>query len=486
MENNLSCCHTKCCSNNSNMYDLIIIGGGSAAFSAAIAASEQGKKILLINDGLPIGGTCVNVGCVPSKFLLRAAESVYRASHSPFQGIKTHAPEVDFKTLITQKKALVQTMRKKKYSDVADSIPGLTVLQGRAVFQDEYTVVVNNELYKADAFVIATGSTTNIPNIEGLEETGYLTNSTLFDMEEKPKSLTIFGAGYVGLEIATAYNRLGVKIRVIEFTDRVLRSQDSDISDTLQKSLTAEGITFYPNFRAKKVERKNGVIHIYGKNTQTGENFEITEPGHILIAAGTRPNTTNMGLERIGITLSEKGHVIVNEYMQTSVSHIFAAGDCANTPAFVYTAAKEGKAAANNAFNSRKIKLDYKTLPWVVFTSPQVAGAGMDEKQAEENRIDYQVRKLPLSEVPAAIVAQETKGFIKLVINRETQKIIGGRVVAEGAGELSVIISMAVAAGMTVEQLSEMFFPYLTLSEGIKLAALTFNKSIDKLSCCAS
>lgn len=467
-------------------YDLIIIGGGSAAFSAATTASELGKKSLLINGGLPIGGTCVNVGCVPSKNLIRAAESIRHASFSPFSGIKPNIPKVDFAAIIRQKKELVKTMQQKKYLDVADNIEGLTILEGWATFKDAHTIVVNDKEYTASKFLIATGATTNIPNIEGLKETGYLTNVSLFDMEEKPDGLTIMGAGYIGLEIAMAYHRFGIKVRIVEFTDRVLRTQTPDISAELEKHLKNEGVEFYPNYRIAKVEREGSEILIHGKDVTTGKPFQFIEPGHIVVATGTKPNTSKLGLENIGIDVEKGGFIKVDDHMQTSQAHIYSAGDCTNTPAFVYTAAKEAKIAVSNALGGQNKKVDYTGLPWVVFTDPQVAGAGMDEQEAEAKGIPFETSVIPLTEVPRSAAALDTRGFIKLIRNPETDQLLGARIVAPEGGELVMQASLAIKHGITVSELADSFHPYLTLSEGIKLAAITFTKDVKQLSCCAS
>ncbi|TAK37119.1 MAG: mercury(II) reductase, partial [Saprospiraceae bacterium] len=243
--------------NGSSHFDLIITGGGSAAFSAAIKAEDLGLSVLMVNGGLPFGGTCVNVGCVPSKTLIRAAEAVHHATHSNFAGIRPRGAEVDFKKVIQDKKALVATLQQKKYMDVVGGFKYLKMVQGWAEFEDEKTILVNGkDRYTALKFLIATGATTNVPAIEGLQEVGYLTNATLFDLEEQPESITIMGAGYIGLEIAMAYNRLGTKVRIIEFTDRVLRTQTPDISEELERQMRSEGIEILPNFRAVKFEKQ--------------------------------------------------------------------------------------------------------------------------------------------------------------------------------------------------------------------------------------
>jgi mercuric reductase len=469
-----------------NHFDLIIIGGGSAAFSAAIKAEELGLSTLMVNAGLPFGGTCVNVGCVPSKTLIRSAETAYHASHSNFSGINPKGVDVDFARVIRDKKQLVTTLQQKKYLDVVSDFENLQMIDGWAEFLDTKTILVNGtDKYTALKFIIATGATTNVPEIEGLGGIGYLTNATLFDLEEKPESLTIMGAGYIGLEIAMAYNRLGVKVRIIEFTDRVLRTQTPDVSEELEKQMKSEGIEILPNFRAVKFEKSGTDIIIHCK-CPDGTTTRLVEPGQVVVVSGITPNTTKLGLQNIGLNRTKSGHIIVNEKLETNLPNIYAAGDVTNTPAFVYTAAHEGKIVVENAFTGAEKKVDYSSLPWVVFTDPQVAGAGLDEVQAEAQGIPFEVSKLPLSEVPRSIAARDPRGFIKLIRNKETDKLIGARVVAPEGGELIQQLSMAIKYGITVTDLAQSLYPYLTLGEGIKLAAITFGKDVSKLSCCAS
>lgn len=467
-------------------YDLIIIGGGSAAFSAAIKAESLGLTTLMVNGGLDFGGTCVNVGCVPSKNLIRAAETAYHATHSNFGSIQPKGATIDFPQLIKDKKQLVATLQQLKYMDVVSDFKHLTMLKGWAEFIDKKTIVVNGEdKYTALKFVIATGATTNIPNIEGLNDVGYLTNVSLFDLEEKPDSLTIMGAGYIGLEIAQAYSRLGVKVRIIEFTDRPLRSQTKDITNVLVAQYENESIETLPNFRAFKFE-KSGSDTIIHCNCPDGSTTQLVEKGYVVVATGTKPNTSKLGLDNIGLNLTKSGHIIVNEKMETNLPNIYAVGDTTNTPPFVYTAATEGSTAVSNAFTGEIKVVDYSSLPWVVFTDPQIAGAGMDEIEAEKQGISFEVSKLDLTHVPRALAAQDTRGFIKLIRNTKTDKLIGARVVAPEGGELIQQLSMAIKYGITVKELADNFYPYLTLGEGIKLAAITFGKDVSKLSCCAS
>jgi len=460
-------------------YDLIIIGGGSAAFSASTTAADMGLSVLMVNAGLDIGGTCVNVGCVPSKHLIRAAEQIHRAQNSPFNGVSSASPAFDFKTIIQQKKELVAALQKKKYLDVVGGLEDITIIEGWAKFIDAHTIEVEGKQYKGMKFLLATGATTKVPDIKGLNDVGYLTNVSLFDMEEQPEHIIVLGASYIALEIAQAYNRFGTKVTILHRSKRILRSQAADITEDLTQHFRNEGIDIHTNVKISEFTKEGNKITAH-------TNEGTVEASHILVATGTKANTFSMDLENAGVEVENSGHIKVSSKQETNVSHIYAAGDCTNTPAFVYTAAKEGKIAVLNAFQNTGDKVDYTGLPWVVFTDPQVAGAGMDETEAEEAGIPYETSVMPLTEIPRAQAALDTRGFIKLIRNSETDKLIGGRIIAPEGGELAMQISLAIKAGMTIQELADMFHPYLTLSEGVKLAAITFNKDVSELSCCAS
>ena len=468
-----------------NHYNLIIIGGGSAAFSAAITAENLQVKTLMINSKLPWGGTCVNVGCVPSKYLIKAAEELYYANNPKFKAIEPKGAKINFKRLIRDNKQLVKSLRQEKYLDIVKDFKFLTLLKGQAQFENENTISVNGKKYSADKIIIATGSTTNIPEIQGLNKITYLTNENVFDLEELPESLTILGAGYVAMELAQAFSRFGTKVRIVEFSERPLRFLTKDITDLIIKQFTSEGIEILPNHRITKIDQTQNELLLHCL-LPDGSKKILTEKGQILIATGRKPNTQELGLEKLNVKLTPSGHVIVNNRMQTNNPNIYAVGDVANTPAFVYTAAEEGKIAVLNAFGNSPAEIDYSALPWVIFTDPQIAGVGRDEKQCEAEKIPYQVSKLNLNQLPKAIVSEDTRGFVKLIRNPDTNTLLGARIIARDGGELAQILSIAIKYKITTKELSEILYPYLTLSEAVKLAALGFEKDITKLSCCAS
>ncbi len=474
-----------CCSvDTEKKFDLIIIGGGSAAFAAAIHADSMKVSTLMINGGLPLGGTCVNVGCVPSKFLIRAAESFYHASHSNFDGVTTGKPTINFAEIIKQKAALVSDMQQHKYVDLLPGLSHAKVIEGKAKFVEKNSVEVNGELYEGYKIIIATGATTLIPPINGIADVPYLTSTTLFELEQQPQSLIILGAGYIALEIAQAYQRLGTKVTILQRSESVLSKEAKDVTDELQKHLTAEGIAIHTGTTINKVWKEEQNISVSFTNS-TNETQTVTA-SHLLVATGTKGNTEDLGLEATGIETTKRGLIKVDELLRTSVEDVFAIGDATTNPPFVYTAAYEGGKAVTNAFKSHHKKADFSVLPWVVFTDPQVAGVGMDEREAEEKGIPNQVTVFQLNDIPRSIVALDTRGFIKLIRNPENDLLLGARIVAPEGGELLMQLSLMIKYQIPIKEIIGMFHPYLTLSEGVKLAAMSFTTDVKKMSCCAS
>lgn len=478
-----SCCSAPGASSRDGEAHLIVVGGGSAAFAAAIRATELGAKATIINDRLPIGGTCVNVGCVPSKTLIRAAEAHHRAGRHAFAGIESSSRVADFGAVIRQKHELVAQLRQAKYLDVVGPLSGVCLVEGRARLVAPDAVEVNGERITGDRILIATGVAPFVPPIPGLEEAGYLTNESLFDLEELPESLIVLGGRYVALECAQMMARFGSRVTILQRSDRILPTESPDITDALTGYFREEGIEVVTGVKARSVRREGGRAVVEAEVDGQSRKFEAT---HILAATGRRPNTAGMGLEDAGVELVDRGFVVVDESLRTSVPGVYAAGDVIGDPEFVYTAAYEGSLAAENAITNGDRSRDYTALPWVVFTDPQVAGVGLDERQAREQGIDFEASTLPLSHVARSLAARDTRGFIKLIRDRATDRLVGGRILAPEGSELLMEIALAIRFGITVEQIRSSFHPYLTLGEGVKLAAIAFGKDVAALSCCAT
>ncbi len=467
---------------NDTDYDVIIVGGGSAAFAAALKARELGKQVLMINDRLPLGGTCVNVGCVPSKTLIRTAEAFYHTNHTNFEGIITNGSTLDFKTVVRQKRELVASLRSNKYVGIIKDDPNVTVIKGRGKLLDKNSVTVNGKTYTSQYILIATGSTTFVPDIPGIEKVPYLTNETLYELNNLPEHVIVIGGRYIALENSQMLARLGAKVTLLQRSHRILPEELPDVTETLTEFLKEEGIEVRTDVAVQSVAMVGKSIVVNA--TLDGEEQAI-QGSHLFIATGRKGNTTQLGLEESGIATHGKGFVATDEFLRTTVPNVFSAGDVTGQRLFVYTAAYEGALAVENMFGENLRAKDYHPLPWVIFTDPQVAGVGHDENSAYAAGIDYEVSVMPLSEIPRALAARNTKGFIKLLRNKADETLIGARILASEGSELLMEVSLAMKYGITVNDLKHMFHPYLTLSEGIKLAAIGFDKDVGKLSCCA-
>ena len=461
-------------------FDLLIIGSGSAAFSAAIKASEYGAKVGMIERGT-VGGTCVNIGCVPSKTLLRAAEINYSAKTNPFLGLKTSAQEVDLAALIKQKDELVSELRNQKYINLIEEY-GIILIEGEAVFINENQIDVNGKTLSAKRFLIATGASPSIPSIKGLEEVDYLTSTSLLELKEIPKRLTVLGSGYIGLELGQLFHHLGSEVTIIQRSERLLKEYDPEISDAAEKALIKQGITLIKGAHYERIEQDREIKKVY---IMIDSEEKVVESDQLLIATGRKPNTEKLNLAIAGVEIGSRNEIKINEFAQTSNEKIYAAGDVTYGPQFVYVAAYEGGIVADNAIGGLKRKLDLSVIPGVTFTNPSIATVGLTEKQAKEKGYEVKTSVLQLDAVPRAIVNHETTGVFKLIADAKTLKILGAHIVAENAGEVIYAATLAVKFSLTIEDLKETMVPYLTMAEGLKLAALTFDKDVSKLSCCA-
>jgi mercuric reductase len=459
-----------------------IIGSGSAAFAAAIRATDAGARVTLIERGT-LGGTCVNVGCVPSKILIRAAHIAHLRTVSPFDaGIGAQPPPIDRRTLLNQQQGRVEELRQAKYQSVVDGNPAITRLQGEARFIDDHTLGITparndrERRLSFDRCLIATGAAPDVPSIAGLAGLPYWTSTEALACEHIPRRLAVIGASVVAVELAQAFARLGSQVTILA-RSRLLSREDPEIIATLTRILRTEGITILEDTQAEAVSHTNGEFCL---TTRQGE----IRADRLLVATGRRANTGVLNLAAVGIQADGNGAIRVDDRMRTTNPRIYAAGDCTNQPQFVYVAAAAGTRAAIN-MTGGEARLDLAAMPMVVFTDPQVATVGLTEAQAHAQGIDADSRTLALSDVPRALVNFDTTGFIKLVAENGSGKLLGIQAVADQAGEIIQTGVVALQAGMTVNDLANLLFPYLTMVEGIKLAAQTFTRDVKQLSCCA-
>ena len=461
-------------------YDLVVIGSGAAAFAAAIRATELGARVALI-ESTQVGGTCVNVGCIPSKAMLAAADQINRAGHHPFKGIERLAPTFDLGQLVDSKAALVDQLRQDKYVDLAD-IYGFTIRKGTAAFVDPDTIESGGERIRAGKYIVATGASPAVPPVPGLKDAGYLTSTTALELREPPKRLAVLGAGPVGLEIGQLFMRLGSAVTFIT-RGEVAPREEPETSQALRSVLEEEGARIFTKAAVSAIEQVYDGRRVAFSLAGRAQVLDVDE---VLVATGRTANTNGLALDQAGIERLESGAVKVGDDLQTTNPRVWAAGDVTGHRQFVYVAAYEGDIAARNALAAEGRKVDFHSLPRVIFTSPAFAAAGLTDRQANARGFACQCRVLPMSAVPRALVNRDTRGFMKIVAEAGTGKILGASMVAEGAGDVIHGVVLAIQFGLTTDDIASTWAPYLTFAEAFRLAAQTFRRDVSKLSCCAA
>ncbi len=462
-------------------YDAIVVGAGSAGFSAAITIADTGASVALVGHGT-IGGTCVNIGCVPSKALIRTVEPLHTAkAASRFDGISARAEITDWAAAVAQKQALVDTLRGAKYSDVLPSYETLTYIEGKAGFTADGTLEVDGKPLAGDRIILATGARPAVPDIAGLADVAYLDSTSALELETLPKSLMIIGAGYIGAEIGQIYARAGVAVTLVSRRG-LLPAAEPEISDALSGYLADEGITLIKGITYTRIEETADGIVLHVDRDGTPETVTAEK---LLVSTGRTPNSGSLNLPAAGIETLPNGGIKVDPAMRTTRDGVYAAGDVTGRDQFVYMAAYGAKLAAKNAMSDTAHSYDNTVMPAVVFTDPQLASVGMTEQEAKAAGLGVKTSILTLDNVPRALAARDTRGLIKLVAEARTGRLLGGQILApEGADSIQTL-AMALKAGMTYDDLAGMIFPYLTTVEGLKLAAQTFDMDVAKLSCCA-
>ena len=466
--------------NSDKNLHIAVIGSGGAAMAAALKAAERGARITLIERGI-IGGTCVNTGCVPSKIMIRAAHIAHLRTESPFDGgVSAQIPKVDRAKLLQQQQTRVEELRDAKYEGILRDQTAITVLNGEARFVDGNNLVVQlneggEQNVHFDRAFIGTGARPAEPSIPGLAETPYLTSTSALALITVPERLIVIGAGFVALELAQAFARLDSKVTVLA-RSRLLSGEEPAIGEAIEAAFRREGIEVLKQTQASRVDYTDNEFVI---ETNAG----TLRADQLLVATGRIPNTENLNLAGIGVETS-RGAIQVDGQLQTTVPGVYAAGDCTDQPQFVYVAAAGGSRAAVN-MTGGEATLDLSAMPGVMFTDPQVATVGLTEAEALKQGYNVDTRLLDLENVPRALVNFDTHGFIKMVAERDSGRLLGVQAVAGGAGELIQTAVIALRSRMTVQDIGDELFPYLTMVEGLKLCAQTFTKDVKQLSCCA-
>ena len=466
-----------CCTGSAAAYDLAVLGAGAAGFSAAITAADAGARVALIGMGT-IGGTCVNIGCVPSKTMIRAAEALHAArAAARFDGLTGDAHVVEWRRLITAKNELVTHLRTKKYVDLLSSYDRISYIDGPAKFCHS-GIEVAGRIIAARKVIIATGARPGVPKIPGLSEVPFLTSTSLLDLEERPESMIVMGGGFIGTEFAQMMARMGTTVTIM-CRSRLLPQAEPEVSAALTQVLRDEGIRVHCGATYESCSKTARGVAI-----RLAEGSEI-EAECFLVATGRSPNVEHLGLAAAGVVQDQHGYIAVDGHMRTSCKNVYAAGDVIGKDQFVYMAAYGGKLAAQNALSGDNKAYNNAAMPWVVFTDPQVAGVGLTAAQAKAAGYQVKTSSIALDQVPRAVAARDARGLITLVADAQSDRLLGGQILApEGADSIQTLV-LALRHKMAARDLADTMFPYLTTVEGVRLAAQAFERDVQKLPCCA-
>jgi len=443
-------------------YDMAIIGGGSGGLTAARVASVLGANVLLV-DKERLGGDCLNYGCVPSKSLIHVARIVQKARESASLGLMSANLSVNMAKVSEYVQGVIDRVAEgeKIYTE------GVTVKFGQITFKSATELVLNGEIFTSRNTLIATGSRPVMPRLEGLEEVGYLTNESVFDLMNLPSSIVIVGGGPVGVELSQAFERLGAKVTIIQEQERILPREDPEVSESVARVLISEGIDIVTNARFVKAGRSGNKKVVTATQGAQLLNFEADE---IVLAVGRQPNIEGLNLEAAGIKYDKNG-IKVDDYLQTSASNILAIGDVIGGYLFTHVAVYQAGVAVRNALVPvGKKKVDYRVVPWCTFTDPEAARVGLTPEDAEKQYKQVRIVKFPWAEIDRAQAENETTGFIKLVLAGKKDEIVGAHMVGARAGEMLGEIALAMQHNLTLNDILGTIHVYPTINTGIQQA----------------
>ena len=477
-------------------YDLVILGGGAASFAAITEASRRGLSTAMVNTGLPLGGTCVNVGCVPSKHLLAVGESAFASRDNPFDAVQysDDEPTVDWATALDGTDALVEQFRQSNYVDVADHFE-TDIYEGYGELVDDTTIEVVEGIDEGmritgEKALVATGSSPWTPPIEGLDEVDYYTSETILEERDLPESMVIIGGGYIALEWGQILHRVGVDVTILQRSERVLSGMEGQLGREMQRAFEEEGIEVltgneFQHIRASATDGGAKAIQS-GVAVETAvDGTERTITGDALfVATGIQPNSEGIGLETVGIETNDDGTIRVDEHFQTTNSDVYAAGDVIGEPELETVAAKEGNHAIKNAFGDEGVSIDYDAVPAVVFTSPEVAAVGTTELEYMDEHGTCSCRTVQMEDVPRAKAVKNTDGLVQVVKHHETDEIVGVHMVGPRAADMIMEATLAVTFGLTVDDIIDTVHPFPTFSEAFKHACQAFRRDTSTMSCC--
>ena len=462
--------------------EIIILGSGSTAFAAALRAQAKGARPVMIEKSV-LGGTCINWGCIPSKTLIHAALFRHQAKLGAQLGLGTGVDGLEFSRLDAHKFAVVEELRRTKYLDVLNNVPGLRLIKGNAQFTAPDAIRVGDKILRGDRFLIATGGYPRVPAIPGLDQIPYLTSKSALLMKVPPASLTIVGGGVIALELGQMFSRLGVRVTVLEHGERLLPAVEAEPVLALREALVAEGMEIVEDATICFVSSQGGVTRVEAQVGGVPRSF-VSE--QILLAVGTAPASNGIGLEQAGVLVDERGFIKVDRELRTSAPGIWAAGDVTGRMQIATVGAREGIAAVDNMLEAGcRCALDYNSIPMAIFTDPEVGTVGYGEEAARQAGFQVMSHTIAASAIPKAHVTGELRGAIKIVAEEGSGRILGVHLCLHRGADIINEAALAIRFGMTVGQLAETLHVYPSMGEGLKLCAQGFRRDLERLSCCA-
>lgn len=448
-------------------FDVIIIGAGQAGIPLAKKLALAGKKVAIIEKRW-IGGSCINDGCTPTKTIIASARLAYLAHNSSIMGISIPKMEINFKRIIARKNKIVKQFKEGATKGL-EKTKNLTILYGEASFASSTQVIVLSDSEKkltlqASKIFINTGSSTAVPQIEGINKIDYLTSTSILDLTKPPKHLLIVGGGYIALEMGQMFRRFGSQVTIVEQKPRLLIKEDEDVSAAIEEIFKTENIKTHTLAEVIKFEKKNKSIRV---NIKIGEKIKKISCSHVLIASGRKPQTKALNLELAGVKIDEYGFIKVDPYLRTNVSHIFALGDVKGGPSFTHIAYNDYVIVAHNMIQKEKINTNKRMIPYTVFTDPQLGRIGITEAQAIEKGINFKVVKIYNYQVARAIETGDTRGFMKAIVDLDTKQILGAAILSAEGGEIMSILQMAMLGNVTYEQIRYNIFAHPLYAESL-------------------
>ncbi len=460
-----------------NEFDLIVIGGGPGGYVCAIRAAQLGLKTACVESRGTLGGTCLNVGCIPSKSLLNLSENYAKAKNDfNLQGIEISDLKLNVKKMMSNKDKSVQILT--KGVEFLFKKNKVTYLKGKGEFKNKNEIQVSNEkekkTYKSKNIVIATGSMhTNIPGVN-IDEKNIISSTGALSLEKVPKSMIVIGGGYIGLEMGSVWSRLGSKVTVLEYLDHITPGMDREISNEFKKILSKQGIEFKLNSKVLSVKKSGTNINVIYEDILSKAKKEIISE-KVLISVGRKPFTSGLHLDKAGVKTDLKGRVEVNTKLQTNVKNIFAIGDVIKGPMLAHKAEEEGIAVAE-ILAGQAGHVNYDVIPGVIYTSPEVAAVGKTEEELKKENINYKIGKFPFLANSRAKVNNETEGFVKILANSETDKVLGVHIIGPHSGDMIAEMAIAMEFGASSEDIARTCHAHPTHTEAIKEAALAVDK----------